>query len=42
VAAVCDNIQLTPNTSALFNGKTRSLNSVAMPKLPPPPPRQAQ
>src|SRR5580692_7698324 len=42
VAAACDNVQVTPNTSALFSGKTCSLNSVAMPKLPPPPPLQAQ
>ena len=41
-AAASDSVQVTPNTSALFSGKTFSLNSVAMPKLPPPPPLQAQ
>src|SRR5260221_8420032 len=41
-ACACDSFQETPNTSALLNGKTCSVNRVAMPKLPPPPPRHAQ
>src|ERR1700758_4348308 len=41
-ACVCVNLQDTPNTSALASGNTSSLNSVAMPKLPPPPPLHAQ
>src|SRR5215469_5195180 len=41
-ARACVNFQDSPNTSAVLSGKMCSLNSVAMPKLPPPPPRQAQ
>ena len=44
IVAACDavNFQETPNTSAERSGKTCSTNCVATPKLPPPPPRQAQ
>jgi hypothetical protein len=41
-ACAFDSFQETPNTSAVLSGKTFSVNRVAMPKLPPPPPRQAQ
>ena len=42
--AACDGdrIQLTPNTRTVASGNTPILNSVATPKLPPPPPRLAQ
>ena len=36
------NFQLTPNTTAVASLNTPILNSVATPKLPPPPPRLAQ
>ena len=38
----CDNSHETPNTSTLPSGKIRNRNWVAIPKLPPPPPLQAQ
>src|SRR6202011_3216700 len=41
-ACDCDSFQDTPNTSAVCSGKARIMNWVAMPKLPPPPPRHAQ
>src|ERR1700732_3868976 len=41
-ACACDSVQDTPNTTATLSGNTLSLNCVAMPKLPPPPPRHAQ
>src|SRR5262249_1699645 len=37
-----DNVQLTPNTTAVASGNTEIVNRVAIPKLPPPPPRKAQ
>lgn len=41
-ACDCDNFQDTPNTSPLASGNTLSRNSIATPKLPPPPPLHAQ
>src|ERR1700716_2267981 len=41
-ACGCDSFQDTPNTSAVCSGKALIMNWVAMPKLPPPPPRHAQ
>jgi len=41
-ACDCDNFQDTPNTTACANGNTLMVNWVTMPKLPPPPPLQAQ
>src|SRR4051794_20494684 len=41
-ALACDNLQETPNTRTELNGNVLMLNSVATPKLPPPPPRHAQ
>src|SRR5258708_94603 len=41
-ACDCDSVQDTPNTRALASGNAFSVNCVAMPKLPPPPPRHAQ
>ena len=38
----CDSSHETPNTSTSLRGKMRNTNWVAMPKLPPPPPLQAQ
>src|ERR1700737_384473 len=38
----CDSSHETPNTSTSLSGKMRNTNWVAMPKLPPPPPLQAQ
>src|SRR6476660_6391980 len=38
----CESFHDTPNTRAVFSGKTLSVNPVATPKLPPPPPRHAQ
>ena len=38
----CAHGQLTVNQAARRAGAVRSVNEVTMPKLPPPPPRQAQ
>ena len=38
----CDSSHETPNTSTSLRGKMRNTNWVAIPKLPPPPPLQAQ
>src|ERR1700719_3237627 len=41
-ACACDSVHDTPNTRALLSAHALNVNCVAMPKLPPPPPRHAQ
>src|ERR1035438_7346278 len=40
--AACDQGQLRKNTTSRDRRWVRNVNAVAIPKLPPPPPRQAQ